>query len=203
MSTPGIAGAPAAFPTDEKLSEQELEQGRKFLRETQNAVEGATKGLSEAQWNFKPAPDRWSIAENLDHVVVVQERVLGPVLNQIAAAPAPQAGQDREAVDAIVIHQLPTRLARFSAPEAVHPAGGSAPEELLSRLRTNYARLAECLESRLGLRQHACPAPPIKAITRGAIEVMDGYQWILAAAAHTERHAKQMLEVKADPCYPA
>jgi hypothetical protein len=31
---------------------------------------------------------------------------------------------------------------------------------------------------------------------------MDGYQWILAAAAHTERHAKQMLEVKADDDFP-
>jgi DinB family protein len=204
MSASVIAGTqePPAFPADEKLSEQEVEQGRKFLRDTQNSVMGATKGLSEAQWKFKPAPDRWSMAEILDHVVVVQERVLGPVLDMLAAAPPPPAGQDREAVDAIVIHQLPTRLARFSAPEAVHPAGGGAPEELLNRLRANYTRMTECLESRTGLRQHACPSPPIKAITKGAIEVMDGYQWILAAAAHTERHVKQMLEVKADSGFP-
>jgi len=29
--------------------------------------------------------------------------------------------------------------------------------------------------------------------------VIDGYQWILAASAHTERHTKQILEVRADP----
>jgi hypothetical protein len=32
---------------------------------------------------------------------------------------------------------------------------------------------------------------------------MDGYQWVLATAAHTERHTKQILEVKSDPNFPA
>jgi hypothetical protein len=31
---------------------------------------------------------------------------------------------------------------------------------------------------------------------------MDGYQWILAAAARTERHTKQILEVKAEAGFP-
>ena len=120
MSAPSIAATPAS---EQQVTAQELDQARKFLEQTQNAVTGATKGLSEAQWRFKPAPDRWSIAENLDHIVIVQERVLGPILDQLANAPA--------------------------------------------------------------------------------FELMDGYQWILAAAAHTERHTKQMLEVMAEPGYPA
>jgi hypothetical protein len=43
----------------------------------------------------------------------------------------------------------------------------------------------------------------MKVVSKGVFEVMDGYQWILAAAAHAERHAKQMLEVKANAAYPA
>jgi hypothetical protein len=31
---------------------------------------------------------------------------------------------------------------------------------------------------------------------------LDGYQFILLIAAHSERHTKQILEVKADPNYP-
>jgi hypothetical protein len=31
---------------------------------------------------------------------------------------------------------------------------------------------------------------------------MDGYQWILAAAAHAERHTKQILEVIANAAFP-
>jgi hypothetical protein len=197
-ATPG-----QALAADETLTAQELDQARKFLEQTQNSVVGATKGLSEAQWRFKPAPDRWSIVENLDHIVIVQERVLGPILDQLADAPAPPADRDSEQVDAIVINQFSNRLARFQAPEFVHPANQIIPNELLSRLAANYARLAECLESRPGLRQHVVPAAPLKAVSKGAHEVMDGYQWILAAAAHTERHTKQMLEVMAQPGYPA
>lgn len=187
----------------EKLTAEELDQARLFLQQTQNSVVGATKGLSEAQWKFKPAPDRWSIAENLDHIVIIQERVLGPVMDQLANAPAPPADVDYKLVDAIVINQFPNRLAKFSAPEIVHPAGDIAPAEVLNRLRTNCERLTECLESTPGLRQHVFAAPPLKAVSKGAHESMDGYQWILAAAAHTERHTKQILEVMADPAYPA
>jgi hypothetical protein len=33
--------------------------------------------------------------------------------------------------------------------------------------------------------------------------MMEGYQWILAATAHTERHTKQILEVMADSAFPS
>jgi hypothetical protein len=66
----------------------------------------------------------------------------------------------------------------------------------------NCTRLMDYVESTPGLRQRAAEAPPLKAISKGVHVVMDGYQWVLAAAAHTERHAKQMLEVIADDAFP-
>jgi hypothetical protein len=204
MTAPVLTGRPepAAFSSDQKLTAEELDQARLFLQQTQNALVGATKGLSEAQWKFKPAPDRWSIAENLDHIVIVQERVLGRILIQLANAPAPPADLDYKVVDAIVINHFPNRLTKYSAPEFVRPVDQMAPVELLNRLRTNYEGLTGCLESTPGLRQHALESPPLKGVSKGAYESMDGYQWILAAAAHTDRHTKQILEVMADPGYP-
>lgn len=204
MSTPTFAGTtgPASSTSEQKLTAQELDQARLFLQQTQNSVVGVTKGLSAAQWTFKPALDRWSIAENLDHIVVVQERVLGPILENLAQAPPPPEGYDYEQVDRIVINQFPNRLAKFQAPEIVMPAEEFVPSEVLGRLVTNYARLAELLESP-GLRRHAIESAPIKGVSKGTFDLMDGYQWILAAAAHAERHAKQMLEVKADGGFPA
>jgi DinB superfamily len=200
--TASAAAEPVEVSTNRKLTAQELEQGLLFLENTKNSVIGATKGLSPEQWRFKPAPDRWSIAENLDHIVRVQERVLGPVLTQLLDRPAPPAGWDYALADSMVIHQIPTRLNRYPSPEFVLPADAAAPAELLERLTANYARFAEHLESTPGLREHAADAPPLRVISKGIFEVADGYQWILAAAAHTERHAKQMLEVMADPGYP-
>jgi hypothetical protein len=192
----------SAFPSDQTLTEQELELARLFLAQTQNAVIGATKGLSEAQWNFRPAPDRWSIAENLGHVVMVQERVLGPILGQLANAPAPPADRDYAQVDAIVINQFSVRLNKASAPEFLRPADQTAPLALLDRLKANCIALLGHLELTPGLRRHAIEARPMKVVSKGVHQVMDGYQWILTTAAHTERHCKQMLEVMADPGYP-
>ena len=202
MTATGIAQT-ADSSASHGLTQEELEQGRLLLQQTHDVVAGATRNLSAAQWSFKPGPDRWSIAENLDHIVTVQERVLGPVLDQLANAPAPPEGFARAAVDSVVIHHLSSRLKKFQAPEIVRPLGEIQPPELLQRLAANYASLRERLESTPGLRQHVLPSPPLKAVSQGAYDLMDGYQWILAAAAHTERHAKQILEVTACAGYPA
>jgi hypothetical protein len=36
-----------------------------------------------------------------------------------------------------------------------------------------------------------------------AMKELDAYQWILFLAAHSERHLKQLQEVKESPGYPA
>ena len=133
MTAQTSAAATGQAPASEqKLTAQELDQARKFLEQTRNAVLGATRGLSEPQWRFKPAPDRWSVAENLDHIVIVQERVLGPILDQLADAPAPPADRECETVDAIVpVFQPPCQIPgsgirtpgeRDQSPRALEPA---------------------------------------------------------------------------------
>jgi len=193
----------AADPSGQRLTSSELEQGRLYLRQTRNYVIGATQGLSEAQWKFKPAPDRWSIAEIVEHMVLTQEFVLGPVREQLAKAPAPPADRDYEQVDRLLMTAMPDRLSTFQAPEPLQPTGRWTPTAAYDRLLRNYGRLSDYLESTPDLRQHIVEAPPIKAISKGGYDSMDGYQWVLALAAHTERHTKQILEVKADPHFPA
>jgi hypothetical protein len=191
----------APIPAKNGLTAEELDQARLLVEQAHAAVVGATKGLSAAQWNFKPAPDRWSIAENLEHVVNVQDRVLGPVLDNLTQAPAPSPSVDRALVDSIVIHQFPSRLGKFPSPEFVRPVA-PVPEDLLQRLAANRERFCERLISTPELRDHVLPSPPLKAISKGVYDVMDGYQWILGAAAHTQRHVMQMLEVKANLAFP-
>src|ERR1041385_7498529 len=75
------APQPATSAKDEKLSPEDVAKARQFLQQTQTIVIGATKSVSGAQWKFKTSPDRWSIAEILDHIVIVQERVLDRILD--------------------------------------------------------------------------------------------------------------------------
>ena len=53
-----MAGAAAA--SAQEVTQAEKDKALQYLETTKKNVLEATKGLSEAQWNFKPAPDRWS-----------------------------------------------------------------------------------------------------------------------------------------------
>jgi hypothetical protein len=201
--TSGAAAVATQHPlTSSALTSFEIEQANTHLQQTRNGVIGALIGLSEAQWRYKPAPGVWSIAENAEHVVFVQERVLGMLRDQLASAPPAPGDRNLQLVDAVIINQFPNRLAKFPAPEMLHPKGDWAISEALNRVATNNQIFAECLESMPDLRQRVLESPPLKAVSKGEHQVMDGYQWILAASAHTERHTKQILEVKADPKFP-
>jgi hypothetical protein len=161
------------------------------------------RGVSAEQWRFKPAPGIWSIAENVEHIIIVQERLLGIIREQLPSAPGALADHDCKLVDSIVINQFPNRLNKFSGPEALKPAGDWVMRESLERVAANVQKFSECLQSIPDLRAHVLDSLPLKAITKGQHQAMDGYQWILGASAHTERHMKQILEVKADPNFPA
>lgn len=194
----------AATIADRKLNPSELELGRLYLEQTRTGILGATQGLSKEQWHFKPAAGSWSIAEILEHVVAVQNivksRAQDLVAGQIGNAPA--ADRDHQVMDEMIVYRFPVRFAKFQGPDAARPTGQLSPLEALERFGENCSALAEALDW-AGLRGAVLEAPPMKAISQGKYDSMDGYQWLLAAAAHTERHAKQILEVRANPNFPA
>ena len=45
--------------------------------------------VSEAQWTWKAAPDRWSIGETAEHIVLAEGGLFGLMQQALAAAPNP------------------------------------------------------------------------------------------------------------------
>jgi DinB family protein len=181
----------------------DLEQARQYFTQTRTRITAATNGLSDAQLRFKPAADRWSIVEILEHMALVHQRILSRVLEQLPQGAAPEPGRDSQLIDALVLEKIPDRSFKASAPEFIQPTGSVAPGESMDRIFRNYVRLGELLESTPDLREHILDSPPLRVVTNGAHSTMDGYQWALAAAAHDERHVRQILELKASPDWPA
>ena len=198
----GSALGICAGASAQELQPAEVARARAYLEQTRDGVIAAAQGLSQAQWTFKPAPGRWSAAEIVEHIVRTEELILGPIRQQLAAAPAPPAERDSRAIDAVVMAKLPDRSRKFQAPEPLQPAGTWTESEALDRLRKDTAGLIAFLESTPDLRRHILDAPPLEAVSGGQYKSMDGYEWLLGAAAHTERHTRQLLEVKADPNFP-
>ena len=181
-------------PATTKLTLEEREQASRYLAATRDHLAEALRGLTEAQWNFKPAPDRWSIAENMEHIAIVEERIQ-EIVGGMAQAPADAPDRDAKKVDAFVLTVIPIRHPKYKAPERVSPLTGQAGSGMLERFLRARLQTGELLRCSTNLRGRVVPHP--------IFGPWDGYAWILAAGAHCARHTGQILEVKSDPNYPA
>lgn len=184
----------AAVVAAASLTESEKKEGLEQLNRTRAGVIEATKGLSEAQWNFKPGPERWSVAEVLEHIVLVEDFLLENTSQKVMQAPAGKADRDYKSTDKMVLSAIADRTKKAQAPEPAIPKGRWSPEESLDHFLKSRERTMEFLRSTPGLRDHVTDSP--------LGQPLDGYQWLLYISAHSERHTKQILEVKADPSFP-
>ena len=165
-----------------------------YLTETRNGVTAAIQGLSDAQWNFKPAPDKWSIAQIVEHLAITEDLISRTILREINTAAASGSQRDTKQVVAMVVAKMTDRTVKYHAPEPVQPTGRWAHSEALRHLLDSRAETIALVESTPGLRDHVISHP--------AFGPLDGYEWALAAAGHAARHTAQILEVKADPNFP-
>ncbi len=178
----------------QELSAADRAAGLAHLEKTRAGVFAAAAGLSEAQLNFKPAPEKWSVAQVLEHIASAEDMLLGLVTGQVLKAPPPDAGTDPKATDEMILKAIPDRSQKRSAPEPLVPTnryGSSA--EALKHFGESRAKTIALMQETPDLRAHAMESPLGK---------LDAYQWLLFISAHTERHTKQILEVKADAGFP-
>src|SRR5260370_5249003 len=192
---PLAAACLAVAAAGQSLLEAEREQSMQYLTESRDGVVDAVKGLSETQWKFKPAPDRWSAAEIVEHLALIEDVLVENIFGNIDKQPAPNADRDAKQVDAMILAKVPDRSTKFQAPPSVTPTGRWTHADALEHYIAGRAQTVTLLKSTPDLRQHPINHP--------ALGSLDGYQWVLAVAAHSVRHTKQILEVKADPNFPA
>ena len=179
------------------LTPEERESALKSLQATHDAFLHSISGLSEKQWKFKPAPDRWSVAEVSEHIALSESMIFGFVQGKIMAGPAtPEKRAEVKVTDEIILQKVPDRSHKAQAPEFLKPTGKWANRDEVTKAfedarkaTMNYVKTTQD-----DLRDHFGPHP--------LLGTMDAYQWILLISAHSERHTKQIEEVKADPNFP-
>jgi DinB superfamily len=184
-----------ALAPAQTLSQADRDKALAYLESTRQGVVDATKGLSPAQWNFKAGPDRWSIAEVAEHIAAAEDYIRGMVVEKVMVAPARPAGEDVVAIDEMIFKMIPDRSHKAQAPEPLKPTNRfGSPEATLKHFVESRATTEDFLKKTPDLREHAMDGPLGKKL--------DAYEWILFIGAHSERHSKQILEVKADPNFP-
>jgi DinB superfamily len=188
-----VTGIAAAGP--QEVTQQERNRALQYLESTKANVLEATRGLSEAQWNFKPAPDRWSVAQVMEHIAASEDFIRDNLLKEkVMVSPPGPGGRDLKKTDEAVMAMVPDRSHKAEAPGPLVPSNRyGSPDGAVKHFLTSRATTEEYLKATSGLRDHVMDGPVPK---------MDGYEFVLFIAAHSERHLKQINEVKADPNFP-
>ena len=186
-----------ATPAPTPLSAAEREAALNSLQSTHDAFLKSIAGLSDKQWKFKPAPDRWSVSEVSEHIAVSEAGIFGLVQKQIMTSPAaPDKRAEVKVTDEQILQLVPDRSRKAQAPEFLKPTSRFATREdnIKAFEESRKATMDYIRTTNDDLRDHFFPHP--------LLGTMDAYQWILLISAHSERHTKQIEEVKADPNFP-
>jgi hypothetical protein len=185
----------AAAASAQEVTPAEKDRALQYLESTKKDVLEATKGLSEAQWNFRPAPDRWSVAQVMEHVAASEDFIRDNLLKEkVMVSPSGPPGRDATKTDEAVVAVVPDRTRKAQAPEPLVPSNRFGPPDgSVKHFVESRATTEQFLKTTTGLRDHVMDGPVGK---------MDGYEFVLFIAAHCERHTKQINEVKADPNFP-
>jgi len=156
----------------------------------------AIVNLTPAQWHFRESPDRWSIAENLEHLILFEAFIRGAIEHTLANPAELEKKLHAAAKDPLVLN-LASRDTRFTAREAARPTGRSSdPSAMIAEFQNSRAQtIAFAGETQAALRDHFFPH-----IVFGDL---DCFQWLLVLGRHTLRHVRQVEQIKADPAYPA
>jgi len=178
----------------EGLSQKDRDFAMSYLHATRKQVLDAVDGLTEAQWMFKQADDRWSVAQVLEHIVVTERALLGMV-QKTASGPASPVPEASKVKDEDIMKMISSREKKVQAPEQLRPTGslGTGASEIEQFKQTRDTTINYVRTTNDDLRAHSGKSP---------LGQVDCVQWLLYIGAHSERHLAQILEVKADPKFP-
>jgi hypothetical protein len=166
------------------------------LKKTEAAFLKSIDGVSDAQWTWKSSPDRWSVAETAEHITKAEDLLRGMVEGMMKAPAAPELLAKTKGKEEVILKNIPDRTRKAQAPEPLVPKGTFASKAaLIEAFKAARAKTLAIAGGTTDLRAYGTAGLPIGEV--------DAYQGILFLSAHTERHTKQIDEVKATAGYPA
>jgi hypothetical protein len=183
---------------DPRLSAEERTQLLKWLDESHKEFFAAIDGVSDAQWKWKPAPERWSVGETAEHIVLAEALLFDFVRKAMAAPPNPAWEEQTKGKTELLVRVMPSRQGKAVAPEPIVPHEGlnrAQVRERFEKQRIDIVKFAG--ETGVALKEHTVVHPfPI-------FNTLNAYQWLIYIPLHTIRHDKQIAEVKATAGYPS
>lgn len=174
------------------------------IDESRGRLLASIESLGEGQDVFRPGPDRWSIAEIVEHLSLVEGQIAR--LFHVMLSKAEAAGASRDETEAAAPFAAPVSIEHFvealrekklQAPDRARPGGASTLADSLARLEESRAAL-HSLRPRLERIDGAALLYP-----HPAAGPINAYQWLLFVGSHEDRHLLQIEALKQSPGFAA
>jgi hypothetical protein len=169
-----------------------IQEVLEYLDTTRSELSEAVDAISVEHRSERAAPERWSVAEVLEHLNIIEGRVVKMLSGRIAAARAAGLGPEVETgavLDTIDRTRIIDRNRPVIAPEAVQPQSGGDAALTWSALAQSRAGLRAAVLTGDGLA--------LSEITHQhpVLGLINLYQWIVFVGAHEARHTAQVREI--------
>lgn len=161
-------------------------------------------GLSDTQLNWKPAPDRWSIAQCFDHLVITgltsspffakaiaRGRARSTAIEETRYKPGWLGGW-------LIKQLLPEATRKMPAPKIFRPAGSSDIHGAFERFLKQQDSFIHLVRDAQGIDLNKTKMrSPVSTFMRYSLA--DAF---VLNVVHTQRHLGQARNVVADPHFP-
>jgi DinB superfamily len=192
-----VATGFAGTVNDTAISKSERKYASGLIKETYKAAVVSAKGLSEAQLNYKAAPDKWSVRDCIYHIAGAEKLLWTMFEGTMKSAANPELRSEIKVTDEQFVKMVQDRSQKAQAPEPIQPknTGFTSVDAAIADFKTNRMEHIKYIKnSTEDLRNHVVKMP---------FGYIDCYQLYLMIAAHSSRHTLQINEVKADAGFPA
>lgn len=191
-TAPAASAASAESPILTAADKQKaVELLNKALNETLKAVEG----LSDAQWTYKPAPDRWSVSEVSEHILLFDPFLLTVIDRAMATPVNPDWAAQTKGKSDLMMTAVLNRSVKVQAPEPAKPKGNLSRADFIKQFPEVRAKTIKLvMDNDKPLKEHTINHPNLGP--------MNGYDWLLLIPLHNMRHNLQIEEVKTSPGFP-
>ncbi len=187
----------AGTANDNSLSKMERKYAITLMKDTKEDAILSVKTLSDAQLNFKAAPDKWSAKECMYHIAVSEKLLWGMMENSMKAPANPEKRKEIKVTDEQFVKMIEDRTNKVKTQEPFEPknTGYNSLDEALDDFKKNRMDHIKYLKSTTAdLRNHVVQMP---------FGMIDCYQLCLMIGAHSNRHTQQINEVKASSGFPS
>lgn len=185
-----------AEDTTPKLSEIEKTKMKDILNSSLIKFNSTVNDLSEAQLKFRPAKDKWTIAECIEHITLAELEFPIILEREIQKPTNPDLRSKISIKDDEIQPKMTSKKWKAKSPEIFKPSNKFVnPKEAITAFQIQRNKTITFIAStKDDLRNRYWKHP-----LTGKIDL---YQTLLLMSAHLERHIEQIENIKASVSFP-